>query len=328
MLIVTGGAGFIGSNLLAELEARGLGPLVVIDELGSGDKWRNLAKRALYDVAPPARLPEILARYAPRVSGIFHLGAISDTTWTDGNAIVEHNIRLSFDLWDWCASHRIPLIYASSAATYGDGAAGFDDAQSCEALARLRPLNLYGWSKHVVDRKFLAVASSGGPAPPHWAGFKFFNVYGPNEYHNWPMRSVALQLFEQINRGEPARLFKSGRPDCVDGGQLRDFVWVDDVTDAMIWMFQSGAQSGVFNVGSGKARSFAELARAVFEALGKESHLQFIDMPPHLQERYQYYTEARLDRLRVAGWRRNTTSLEHGVRAYVRGYLVQEDRYR
>src|SRR5690349_21730827 len=146
MLIVTGGAGFIGSNLLAELEVRGLGPLVVIDELGTGDKWRNVAKRALYDIAPPARLLEVLARYASRISGIFHMGAISATTCTDGDAIVEHNIRLSFDLWDWCASHGVPLIYASSAATYGDGTEGFDDAQSCEALARFRPLNLYGWS--------------------------------------------------------------------------------------------------------------------------------------------------------------------------------------
>lgn len=328
MLIVTGGAGFIGSNLIAELEARRLGPVVVVDELGRGDKWRNLAKRALYDIAPPTRLSEVLGRYASRISGVFHLGAISETTWTDADAIVERNIRLSFDLWDWCTAHGVPLIYASSAATYGDGTAGFDDAQDSKALARLRPLNLYGWSKHVVDRKFLSVAAAGGATPPRWAGFKFFNVYGPNEYHKGPMRSMALQLFEQISRNEPARLFKSQCPNCADGEQLRDFVWIDDVTDAMIWMLQTGTQSGVFNLGSGKARSFADLARAVFGTLGKEPHLEFIDMPPHLHGRYQYYTEARLDRLRAAGWRRNTTSLEDGVRTYVRDCLQREDRYR
>lgn len=327
MLIVTGGAGFIGSNLLAGLEAHDMGPLIVVDTLGTGDKWRNIAKRSLHDVIEPRALPRFLEVHSASIAGIFHIGAVSDTTCTDADAIVESNIRCSLDLWDWCAAHRVPLIYASSAATYGDGSKGFHDAQTNEELAQLRPMNLYGWSKHLVDRKVLSIATAGGRTPPVWAGFKFFNVYGPNEYHKGAMRSVVLQVFEQIGRGEPARLFRSAHAEYADGGQLRDFVWVDDVVNAMIWIFKDGHQSGIFNLGSGKARSFADVARAVFAALGKRPQIEFVDMPEELKGRYQYFTEARMNRLQAAGWRRDATLLEDGVRQYVCDYLATTDRY-
>jgi ADP-L-glycero-D-manno-heptose 6-epimerase len=327
MIVITGGAGFIGSVLAAELEARGLGPLMISDWLGTGEKWKNIAKRTLHEIVPPPQLAATLEAYAGQITGVFHMGAISETSWTDGDAIVENNVRLSIDLWNWCAKHSVPFIYASSAATYGGGEAGFKDDNDPAALAALRPLNLYGWSKQVVDRRFIDVARTGGPAPPRWAGFKFFNVFGPNEYHKGPMRSVVVQVFEGMLQGKPASLFKSSNPNYADGGQMRDFVWVHDVVDAMIWFYQHGRDGGIYNLGSGKARSFADLATAVFEAAGRKPEIRYIDMPESLKDRYQYFTEGDMGRLRAAGWPRNSTSLEQGVEEYVRHYLSKSDRY-
>jgi len=327
MLIVTGGAGFIGSVLVAELERRALGPIIVSDRLGVDGKWKNIAKRELFDLVLPQGLGSTLARHRAQIRGVFHLGAISETTATDGDAVVENNIRLSFDLWDWCAANRVPFVYASSAATYGDGKRGFRDDDTAEGLAALRPLNLYGWSKHVVDRKFVALARAGEPAPPLWAGFKLFNVYGPNEYHKGPMRSVVVQVYEQIIRGGPARLFKSDRPDYADGGQMRDFVWVGDAVDAMVWQLEHGRQSGIYNLGTGAARSFKDLVQAVFTSLGRPAEIEYIEMPPHLKGRYQYFTEAPMERFRAAGWGSNSTSLEDGVDRYIRQYLATADPY-
>jgi ADP-L-glycero-D-manno-heptose 6-epimerase len=325
MFVVTGGAGFLGSNLLAALEPRG--EIVACDRLGGDERWRNLAKRALADLVRPEDLFAFLDAARGRVEAVFHLGAISTTTERDVDAIVANNVRLTLDLVDWCARHGVRLIYASSAATYGDGAQGFDDDGSPAALARLRPLNAYGWSKHVVDRRIAALRAAGGPLPPQCAGLKFFNVYGPNEYHKSGQRSVAHQLFEAARDGRAARLFRSHRAGVADGGQSRDFVWSGDCVAVMEWLLDSPGVSGLFNVGSGKARSFLDLARAVFAAVGKEFRVEWLDTPLEIRNRYQYFTEARMERLRAAGYARPATPLEEGVRRYVQDFLLRADPY-
>ncbi len=327
MIIVTGGAGLIGSNLLAGLEERGHDDLVLVDWLGTQDKWRNVAKRALAAVIHPPHLMDFLHRQGSAVSAVFHLGANSATTETDGDRILEQNIAPSLDLWEWCTTHGIRLIYASSAATYGDGTAGFDDDPDPAALARLRPLNLYGWSKHVVDRRFMTLAGQ-GRHPRQWVGLKFFNVYGPNEYHKGDMRSVVARLFPQVREGQPARLFRSYRDDYPDGGQKRDFIFVDDCVQAMLWLLDHPEVNGLFNLGTGAARTWVDLATSLFAALGREPHIEFIDMPESLRAKYQYFTEAGMDRLRAAGYDRPFTSLEDGVARYVRDYLAMPDPYR
>ncbi len=328
MIIVTGGAGFIGSNLVAALEPRRPGDVVVCDTLGTDDKWRNIAKRELAAIVPPDRLLAFLDDHVGDIEAIFHMGAVSSTTERDADHIVANNVTLPLALWGWCAHTGTRLIYASSAATYGDGSAGFDDDSSFEALAKLRPLNPYGWSKHLFDRQVMRLVERGGPAPGQWAGLKFFNVYGPNEYHKGDMASVVFKLWPQVVAGQPARLFKSYRPDYPDGGQLRDFVWVGDCVEVMLWLFDHPEINGLFNVGSGRARSWVDLASAVFAAAGREPRIEFIEMPEAIRDRYQYVTEARLDRLRAAGYDRPCTSLEDGIAAYCRNYLAQPDPYR
>jgi len=327
MIVVTGGAGFIGSNLLAGLEARGATDLVAVDRLGVGEKWRNIAKRELAAVVQPADLLAFLETHAPEIDCIFHLGAISATTERDADLIADTNFTLSLKLWDWCSWRGARLIYASSAATYGDGKAGFEDDGAIDALARLRPLNAYGWSKHVFDRRVARLVAEDKPRPPQWAGLKFFNVYGPNEYHKGAMKSVAAQIFARIAQGEPARLFRSHHPDYADGGQLRDFVWVGDCVDVMLWLYDHPEVSGLFNLGSGKARSFADLAHAVFQALARPPGIDYVDTPAELRDKYQYFTEARMERLRKAGYDRRFTSLEDGVGRYVREHLTQRDPF-
>ena len=327
MIIVTGGAGFIGSNLIAALEARDRREIVVCDRLGTGEKWRNIAKRELADIVPPEALFGFLRIRASRVTAILHMGAISATTETDADLLVRENVRFTLDLWDWCAAHGVPLIYASSAATYGDGSAGFDDEGSPEALARLRPLNAYGWSKHVVDRRIARLVAEGAPRPPQWAGLKFFNVYGPNERHKGAMRSVVEQLHGQIAAGKPARLFRSHNPDYPDGGQKRDFVWVEDCVKVVLWLVDHPEVSGLFNMGTGQARSFSDLARAVFAALARKPRIEFVDTPVALRAKYQYFTEARMGRLRAAGYDAPFAALEDGVAGYVGRYLSAEDPY-
>jgi ADP-L-glycero-D-manno-heptose 6-epimerase len=328
MILVTGGAGFIGSNLLAALAARGHADLVVCDRLGHGDKWRNIAKREIAHFVPPEALPGFLDRHRTAIDALFHLGAISATTETDADLIVRTNLILSRELWDWCAYNQVPFIYASSAATYGDGSAGFDDDGSIDALARLRPLNAYGWSKHAFDRIVARLVAEDRPRPPQWAGLKFFNVYGPNEYHKADMISVICRVHAQIRNTGRCTLFKSHRDDVAHGGQRRDFVAVDDCVTVMLWLLDNPGVSGVFNLGTGTDRSFADLADAVFAALGVPAQIDYVDMPAAIRDRYQYFTKAAMDRLRRAGYQRAFTSLEDGVKAYVRGYLQAEDPYR
>jgi ADP-L-glycero-D-manno-heptose 6-epimerase len=328
MIVITGGAGFIGSNLAAALQARQADDIVICDWLEHGDKWRNIAKRELAAIVPPERLFDFLTRNAKAVETIFHLGAISSTTETDGDLLARTNFMLSLDLWQWCAAHDARLIYASSAATYGDGQAGFDDEFSVEALARLQPLNGYGWSKHVFDRRVARIIAEGGPRPRQWAGLKFFNVYGPNEYHKGGQQSVPVQIYPKAKADQPAILFKSHNPNYPDGGQMRDFVWIDDCTDVMLWLHDHPEASGLFNMGTGQARSFADLAKAVFTALGKAPNIQYVETPEAIRAKYQYFTEAKMTRLRDAGYSKPFTSLEDGITRYVRDFLDTSDPYR
>ena len=327
MYVVTGGAGFIGSNVVAALVERGAG-VAVCDRMRDGDKWRNLAKRELVDIVQPEHLFEFLDQHSGSIDAVVHMGAISATTERDVDLIVAVNLRLSLGLWHWCARNRVPFIYASSAATYGGGDEGFDDDSALDALAKLRPLNPYGWSKHLFDRRVARMVMDGEGHPPQWAGLKFFNVFGPNEYHKESQKSVVAQVFASVAAGHSARLFKSHRPDYPDGGQKRDFVWVGDCVDVILWLLDNQKVSGLFNCGSGKARSFAELATAVFHAVGREPKIDYVPTPEAIRDRYQYFTEAKMQRLRAAGYAKPFTSLEDGVGMYVKDYLAKPDPYR
>jgi len=318
--LVTGGAGFIGSNLVAALAALGH-EVLVVDRLRDGPKWQNLAAAQIAGILPPEELPAFLARRPP-VAAILHMGAISATTATDGDLVAATNITLPLMLWEWCAAARVPFLYASSAATYGDGTLGFADDAHPAALARLRPLNLYGWSKLAFDRRVADLLARGRPAPPQWAGLRFFNVYGPHEAHKGRMASVVFHKFQEAMQGQPARLFRSDRPGIEDGGQMRDFVHVRDCVAVLVWLLANPQVSGLFNVGSGRARSFLDLVRAMFAAMGRQAEIGWIDMPADLAGRYQYFTEAPLDRLRAAGYAAPMTELEAGVASYVRDHLM------
>lgn len=328
MYVVTGGAGFIGSNILAALEARGAEDLVVVDRLRDGEKWRNIAKREIVDIVHPEHIFGFLDLHKKKLKAIIHMGAISATTERDADKIVTNNFDLSIALYRWCALHDVRFIYASSAATYGDGTVGFDDDGSVDHLARLRPLNAYGWSKHLFDRRVARRILQGNPVPPQWAGLKFFNVYGPNEYHKGGQSSVVSQVFPHARENTHFNLFRSHNPGYGDGGQLRDFIWVGDVVDVVIWLLDNPGVSGLFNVGTGKARSFLDLASAVYRTMGKEPNIRFIDTPVAIRDKYQYFTEARMDRLRAAGYQKPFTSLEDGVRQYVSDFLNTSDPYR
>lgn len=326
MLLVTGGAGFIGSNLVAALNEAGRADVAVSDFLGHDGKWKNLAKRQLADFVPPAELAEWLK--GRKLDAVFHMGAISATTATDGDMVMENNFRLSLRLLDWCTETGTPLIYASSAATYGDGEHGFDDDFSLAALKQLRPMNLYGWSKHLFDLVVAERAAKGDKLPPQWAGLKFFNVFGPNEYHKDTMASVLARRFDDIKSGRVVQLFKSHRDGIADGDQRRDFIYVDDVVRVMMWLFASPSVSGIFNVGTSHARSFRDLILSAYAALGTPPQIEYIDMPEQIRGSYQYFTQSEGDRLRAAGYNGGFTPLEEAVASYVTGYLDRSDRFR
>jgi ADP-L-glycero-D-manno-heptose 6-epimerase len=327
MILVTGGAGFIGSNITAGLAERAI-PVAVCDRLRSGDKWRNVSKLELRDVVAPEALGLWLETHTREVEAIVHMGAISSTTESDADLIVEVNFRLSQMLWRWCATHGKRLVYASSAATYGAGEHGFEDDASLEALAKLRPLNAYGWSKHLFDRWVARQLAEGLPRPVQWVGLKFFNVYGPNEYHKVGMQSVIAQKYPLAAAGQPITLFRSYRPDVPDGGQKRDFVYVGDCVDVVLWLLSHPTVNGIFNLGTGQARTFEDLARALFAALKRPANIEYIEMPAAIRPNYQYFTEAGMERLRQAGYTRGFTSLADGVGQYVDLYLSRPDRYR
>lgn len=328
MIVITGGAGFIGSNLTAALAERSAGDLVVCDRLGGDDKWRNLAKHEIAEMIAPEDLPGFLDAQGAAVETIFHMGAISSTTETDADLMMAENFAASLRLWRWCAAHDARLIYASSAATYGDGAQGFDDDGAPQALAKLRPLNLYGWSKHLFDRRVARLVADGAARPRQWAGLKFFNVYGPNEYHKGAMQSIVAKNHAKAVRGDTVTLFKSHHPDYADGGQSRDFVSVKDCVSVMLWLYDNPHIDGLFNLGTGKARSFADLVGALFAALGRQAAIDYVDMPLDIRDNYQYFTQAEIGRLRAAGYDKPFLSLEDGVADYVNNHLCKEDTYR
>jgi len=326
MIMVTGGAGFIGSNLHAALRRRGY-ETIIVDRLGTDGKWRNLRKH------PPGMIvaPEDLERFldgAPPIEAMIHLGAISETTALDGDLVWRSNVTLSQMLWHWCAGHDVPLIYASSASTYGDGSQGFDDAPDLASLRDLRPLNLYGWSKHAFDLWVAEQREAGGQQPPQCVGLKFFNVYGPNEYHKGAMISVVKVKNDEIAAGRPATLFRSDRAGIADGAQARDFIWIDDVIAVILFMLDHRHVSGLFNLGTGKARTYAELVAAIFATRGVTPDIEFIPMPERLVGQYQSFTEANMSRLRAIGFKSSFTSLEQGVSTYISDFLTGPDPYR
>ncbi len=326
MLLVTGGAGFIGSNVVASLNEAGRGDVVVNDVLGADAKWRNLQKRQLADFIPPSDLARWLD--GRKLDAVIHMGAISDTTARDGDAIMDSNFRLSLRLLDWCTDSRTPLIYASSAATYGDAAHGFVDDNSLDALRRLKPMNLYGWSKHLFDLAVIERVRKGARLPPQWAGLKFFNVFGPNEYHKGEMMSLIAKRFDDAKAGRPVALFRSHRAGIGDGEQRRDFISVDDAVAVVRWFLETPNVSGIYNVGTGKAESFRDLITAVFAALGRAPDIAYIDMPEAIRHTYQYFTQASVENLRRAGYNAGFTPLADAVKRYVASYLDTADPYR
>ena len=327
MIVVTGAAGFIGSNIVAALNDAGRTDIVVCDRLESGDKWRNLQKAVFVDFVPPDELAGWIAGRGD-VDAVIHMGAISATTATDGDEVIETNFRFSLRLLDLCTAKGIPFLYASSAAVYGEGDQGFEDDGSPQAVQALRPLNLYGWSKRQFDFVVADRIARGRLLPPTCVGFRFFNVFGPNEYHKGDMQSIVAKIAGPIGRGETITLFKSHRDGIADGDQRRDFVYVKDAVAAVLSFLRIGAPSGIVNIGTGQARSFRELAEAVFAAFGRAPAIDYADMPVSIRDKYQYFTQASLDRLRRSGYAAAFTPLEDAVAEYVGAYLRRDDPYR
>lgn len=327
MILVTGGTGFIGSNLVAALSDAGE-RVSINDTLGSGEKWKNIAQHEIDELVSPAGLDDFLERRGAEIRSVIHLGAISSTTEGDVDLIADSNLRLSQRIWRFCADQEIPLAYASSAATYGNGSLGFSDSDDSAALARLRPLNPYAWSKHAFDRWARREVDDGRPAPSSWYGLKFFNVYGPNEYHKGDMRSLAGKSYENAADGQSVTLFRSHNPDYEDGGQKRDFVYVGDCVDVTLWLLDRTPTSGLYNVGTGEAQSWVELMAALYSAVGEPLSVEWTDVPPKIRGRYQYFTEADMGKLRAAGYDRPFLTVEEGVGRYVRDFLSAPDRYR
>lgn len=314
-IVLTGGAGFIGSCVARTLNDAGYENLIIVDNIASTDKWMNIRnKKYLEYVHKDSFLERLNNGEYGDIDAIIHLGACSATTEKDFDYLWLNNVQYTKALWNYCADKQIQFIYASSAATYGDGNEGFDD--QCD-INNLRPLNGYGYSKQVFDQWALKQTNK----PKQHVGLKFFNVYGPNEYNKGSMASMVYHGFKQIKADKVIRLFKSCNPEYQDGGQLRDFVYVKDVCSVIMHFLEHPQYNGLFNVGTGKANSFEALAKATFHALGLESNIQYIDMPEHLKEKYQYFTEAKMDKLREYGYTKEFMDVNEGVRDYVTSYL-------
>jgi ADP-L-glycero-D-manno-heptose 6-epimerase len=318
--LVTGAAGFIGSNIAKSLVNKGH-RIIVCDRFRDGIKWKNLQGVLISDIIYPNELIDWLALNEKNIDGIIHMGAISATTERDVDKIVINNFKLSSSLWQAAIKHNIPFIYASSAATYGDGSNGFDDDQSSQALTKLKPLNAYGWSKHLFDRKIIDTIESSRAAPPQWVGLKFFNVYGPNEHHKGEMRSVINKIYPLVAADKNVSLFRSHKAEFTDGGQLRDFIYVNDCVKVIHWLLEHQEVSGIFNVGTGKARKFSDLVIAIGLAINKLPKIDYIDMPIEIRHSYQYFTQANINKLRTKGFKAEFTSLEDGVSDYINNDL-------
>lgn len=333
MIIVTGAAGFIGSVVASELNERGYNDLVLVDDFSKKEKERNYIDLKYKTLVDRNVFFDWFKDNHEEVKFVVHLGARTDTTEFDWNVFQKLNVDYTETMFSLCAEYQIPLVYASSAATYGNGELGYDDSH--DIVEKLQPLNPYGRSKNEVDKWILNYVETHYYAslPPFWAGLKFFNVYGPNEYHKGRMASVIFHSFNQINATGKVKLFRSHRPDFKDGQQLRDFIYVKDIASVIIFMIsqqttsifnsQLSLQSGLYNLGTGKARSFYDLAAATFKAMGKEVNIEFIDIPEDIRDKYQYFTEANMDKLRAAGYDKEFTSLEDGVADYVKNYLMK-----
>lgn len=316
MIIVTGGAGFIGSCIVRELNDMGYTDLVIVDHIQKTEKWKNMRNKDYTEYISRDEFPDRLPEFAGRVSHVIHMGACSATTELDFDFLYRNNFEYTKTLWKFCTENHCSFLYASSAATYGAGECGFDDRMD---LKKLRPLNGYGYSKQLFD----LWAEKQEEAPAQHVGFKFFNVYGPNEYCKGSMASVVFHSFCKITESGGMGIFKSYREGYEDGQQLRDFVYVKDICKAVRFMMEHPKVNGLFNLGTGKARSFYDLVSAVFDAMGLERRIRFIEMPETLRPKYQYFTEAKMDKLREAGYREEFYSLEDGVMDYVRNYLAK-----
>jgi ADP-L-glycero-D-manno-heptose 6-epimerase len=320
-IVVTGAAGFIGSCLTGFLNQHGFENLVLVDEFARQDKFPNLEGKRYTAKVDRDGFFDWLYKEKPSIDFIFHIGARTDTTEFDYSIHQSLNVEYSQKIWNYCTVHNVPLVYASSAATYGAGELGYDDDHALSH--RLKPLNPYGVSKNEFDKWVLHQ----GDHPPFWAGLKFFNVYGPNEYHKGRMASVIWHSFRQIGKDGQVKLFKSHRPDFKDGQQLRDFVYVKDVLKVCYWLMENQPASGIYNLGTGKARTFEDLVKATFAGLDLEANIVYIDMPVDIRDKYQYFTEARMDKLRRAGYDEAFYSLEDGIDDYVRNYLRTKEYY-
>ena len=325
MIIVTGAAGFIGSAFVWQLNEMGIEDIIVSDKLRTEEKWLNLAKRKYYDWVDKDKLFDYLETTAEKITAIIHMGACSATTEKDMDFLMENNYEYTKKLWDYSVKNDAVFIYASSAATYGDGELGYDDEIGLEGHNALRPLNKYGYSKKIFDVWALKQEKT----PKKWFGLKYFNVYGPQEYHKGRMASMVFHAFNQYNAEKEVKLFNSHKDGYKDGYQLRDFVYIKDVTNVMYFLMKEiNAPSGVYNLGTGSARAFYELAKSTVEAAdGDAGKIKFVDMPEDLRGKYQYFTEAKMDKLKKAGYSRDFTSLEDGVKDYVQNYLMKEDKY-
>lgn len=316
MIVITGAAGFIASVVAGCLNEQGRYDLVLVDDFSKKQKENNYKNKSYKLLLDRRIFHGWLKNNHKDVDFIIHLGARTDTTEFDWNVFVELNVEYTKQLWKMCAEYQIPIVYASSAATYGAGELGYVDSH--EVVGKLQPLNPYGRSKNEIDKWILAQDE----CPPFWAGLKFFNVYGPNEYHKGRMASVILHSFHQIEDCGTVSLFRSHRPDYVDGQQLRDFIYVKDIAAVILFLIEKRPESGLYNLGTGKARSFYDLAANTFRAMNLEPNIKFVDMPLDIRDKYQYFTEAKMDKLRAAGYDKPFTSLEDGVSDYVRNYLV------
>jgi len=321
MIVVTGAAGFIGSCLVGRLNAEGINDIVVVDDFSKTEKSHNLEGKTLISKVGRKDFIAWLKDFGNEVDFIYHIGARTDTTEFDKTIFDELNINYSIDVWNLCVEYNIPLVYASSAATYGLGEFGYKDDHSI--IPSLVPLNPYGDSKNDFDKWVLKQTKT----PPFWAGLKFFNVYGPNEYHKGRMASVIFHAFQQINENGGMKLFRSHNPNYKDGGQLRDFVYVKDVVEVCLFLKNRKPESGIYNLGTGKARTFLDLAKSTFKSLNKEENISFIDTPIDIRDKYQYFTEANMSKLLSAGYEGGFHTLEEGVKDYVQNYLVGKKYY-
>ena len=322
MIIVTGGAGFIGSAFVWRLNREGIKDIIIVDQLGTDDKWKNLVGLTFTDYIHKDEFIEMaIADEVPfEVSSVVHMGACSSTTERDADYLWENNYLYSREVADWALRHNARFIYASSAATYGDGSSGFSDDH--EIISRLKPSNMYGYSKQVFDLWVLK-----NKLENKMAGIKFFNVYGPNEYHKGDMVSVIYKAFHQIQETGKVRLFKSYKKEYPDGGQMRDFIYVKDCANVMWWLLENPSVNGIYNLGTGRARTWNDLIAAVFSSMGRKTNIQYIEMPESLRNQYQYFTQAQMDKLKKTGCHVNFSSLEDSVRDYVTNYLQNADPY-